>query len=144
MKGGEIMEESTIYVTEFDLKRLSRLLNSAWLWNKKDMDYLTKLEKELERAQIVSPQDIPGDVVTMNSRARIKDLDSNEEMVFTLVFPAEADYGRGRLSILAPIGTALLGCRAGDTVEWGVPAGARRLKVEEVLYQPEAAGDYHS
>jgi regulator of nucleoside diphosphate kinase len=87
MKGGEIMEESTIYVTEFDLKRLSRLLNSAWLWNKKDMDYLTKLEEELERAQIVSPQDIPGDVVTMNSRARIKDLDSNEEMVFALVFP---------------------------------------------------------
>jgi regulator of nucleoside diphosphate kinase len=144
MKGGEIMEESTIYVTEFDLKRLSRLLNSAWLWNKKDMDYLTKLEEELERAQIVSPQDIPGDVVTMNSRARIKDLDSNEEMVFALVFPSEADYVRGRLSVLAPIGTALLGCRAGDTVEWEVPAGVRRFKIEQILYQPEAAGDYHS
>lgn len=138
------MEESTIYVTEFDLKRLSRLLNSAWLWNKKDMDYLTKLEEELERAQVVSPHDIPGDVVTMNSQARIKDLDSNEEMVFTLVFPSEADYVRGRLSVLAPIGTALLGYRAGDTVEWEVPAGVRRFKIEQILYQPEAAGDYHS
>ena len=137
------MEERTIYVTEFDLKRLSSLINSAWLWNKKDMDYLTKLEEELERAQVVSPQDVPDDVVTMNSQARIRDLDSNKEMVFTLVFPAEADYVRGRLSVLAPIGTALLGYRAGDTIEWEVPSGIRRLKIEQVLYQPEAAGDFH-
>ena len=137
------MEERTIYVTESDLKRLGSLLNSAWPRNKKDMDYLTKLEEELERAQVVSPQAIPGDVVTMNSQARIRDLDSNEEMVFTLVFPAEADYVRGRLSVLAPIGTALLGYRAGDTIEWEVPSGIRRLKIEQVLYQPEAAGDFH-
>ena len=137
------MEERTIYVTESDLKRLSSLLNSAWPRNKKDMDYLTKLEEELERAQVVSPQGIPGDVVTMNSQARIRDLDSNKEMVFTLVFPAEADYVRGRLSVLAPIGTALLGYRAGDTIEWEVPSGIRRLKIEQVLYQPEAAGDFH-
>lgn len=137
------MGERTIYVTEFDLRRLNSLLNGARSWNKKDRDYLTRLEEELERAQVISPQDVPGDVVTMNSQARIRDLDSNEEMVFTLVFPAEADYVRGRLSILAPIGTALLGYRAGDTVEWEVPAGVRRLKIEQVLYQPEAAGDYH-
>ena len=137
------MGERTIYVTEFDLKRLSSLLYDAWSWNKKDGDYLTKLEEELERAQVVSPQDVPGDVLTMNSQARIKDLDSNEEMVLTLVFPDEADYGRGRLSVFAPVGTALLGYRAGDTVEWEVPAGVRRLKIEQVLYQPEAAGDYH-
>lgn len=137
------MVERTIYVTEFDLKRLSSLLNGARSWNKKDRDYLTKLEEELERAQVVSPEEVPGDVVTMNSQARIKDLDSNEEMVFTLVYPAEADYVGGKLSILAPIGTALLGYRAGDTLEWKVPAGVRRLKIVEVLYQPEAAGDYH-
>ncbi len=83
------------------------------------------------------------DVVTMNSQARVRDLNSNEEMVFTLVFPAEVDYVRGRLSVIAPIGTALLGYRAGDTVEWKVPAGIRRLKIEQVLYQPEAAGDHH-
>ena len=109
----------------------------------KNRDYLIKLEEELEWAQIVAPQEILGDVVTMNSQARVKDLDSNEEMVFTLVFPAEADYERGRLSVLAPIGTALLGYRAGDTVEWEVPGGVRRLKIEQVLYQPEAAGNYH-
>lgn len=137
------MGERTIYVTEFDLKRLSSLLNGALSWDEKERDYLTRLEEELEWAQVVSPQEIPGDVVTMNSQARVRDLNSNEEMVFTLVFPAEADYERGRLSVLAPIGTALLGYRAGDIVEWEVPAGVRRLKIEQVLYQPEAAGDYH-
>ncbi len=137
------MRERTIYVTEFDLKRLSSLLNLARSWNKKDRDYLTRLEEELEWAQVVSPREIPSDVVTMNSQARVRDLDSNEEMVFTLVFPAEADYVRGRLSVIAPVGTALLGYRAGDTVEWEVPASVRRLKIEQVLYQPEAAGDYH-
>jgi regulator of nucleoside diphosphate kinase len=135
--------ERTIYVTEFDLKRLCGLLGCAQSWGNKDRDCLVKLEEELEWAQVVSPEEIPVDVVTMNSRARIRDLKSNEEMVFTLVFPAEADYERGRLSVLAPIGMALLGYRAGETVEWKVPAGVRRLKIEQVLYQPEAAGDYH-
>jgi regulator of nucleoside diphosphate kinase len=137
------MGERTIYVTEFDLQRLSNLLNGTRSWNEKDRGYLTRLEEELEWAQVVPPQEIPGDVVTMNSQARVKDLDSNQEMVFTLVFPAEADYERGKLSVLAPIGTALLGYRAGDAVEWEVPGGVRRLKIEQVLYQPEAAGDYH-
>lgn len=137
------MGERTIYVTEFDLKRLSSLLGCAQSWGNTDRDCLVKLEEELEWAQVVSPQEIPDDVVTMNSRARIRDLKSDEEMVFTLVFPAEADYERGRLSVLAPIGMALLGYRAGETVEWKVPAGVRRLKIEQVLYQPEAAGDHH-
>jgi regulator of nucleoside diphosphate kinase len=137
------MGERTIYVTEFDLKRLSGLLGCVQSLGNKDRDCMVKLEEELEWAQVVSPEEIPGDVVTMNSRARIRDLKSNEEMVFTLVFPAEADYERGRLSVLAPIGMALLGYRAGETVEWKVPAGVRRLKIEQVLYQPEAAGDYH-
>lgn len=137
------MRERTIYITEFDLKRLSNLLGGTRSWNKKDRGCLTKLEKELELAQEVPPQDIPGDVVTMNSQARVKDLDSKEEMLLTLVFPADADYERGKVSVLAPIGTALLGYRAGETIEWEVPGGVRRLKIEQVLYQPEAAGDYH-
>src|SRR5262245_43572294 len=131
------MGERTIYVTEFDLKRLSGLLDCVQSWGNKDRDYLIRLGEELELAQVVSSREIPGDVVTMNSRARIRDLKSNEEMVFTLVFPAEADYERGRLSVLAPIGMALLGYRAGEIVEWKVPAGVRRLKIEQVLYQPE-------
>jgi len=140
---GVAMEERKIYVTEFDRTRLVNLLNVIGAWNEKDKDYLTRLENELEQVQVVSPQAIPGNVVTMNSQARVRDLDSSEEMVFTLVFPAEADYILGRLSVLAPIGTALLGYRVGDTVEFEVPAGVRRLKIEQIIYQPEAAGDYH-
>ena len=137
------MGERTVYITDFDLKRLSNLLNDTGSWSKKDLSYLTRLEEELEEAQIVAPREIPRDVVTMNSQARVKDVDSNQEMIFTLVFPAEADYEGGKLSVLAPVGTALLGYRAGETVEWEVPSGLRRLKIEQVLYQPEAAGDYH-
>lgn len=143
VKRGVTLEERKIYVTEFDRTRLVNLLNVAGSWNDKDIDDLTRLENELEQVHVVSSQAIPSDVVTMNSRARVRDLDSSEEMVFTLVFPAEADYIRGRLSVLAPIGTALLGYRAGDTVELQVPSGVRRLKIEQILYQPEAAGDYH-
>jgi regulator of nucleoside diphosphate kinase len=74
----------------------------------------------------------------MNSRVCFIDLDTGEEMICSLVFPGEADIEQHKLSVLAPIGIALLGYRAGDTLEWKVPAGLRRLKVKEVLYQPEA------
>ena len=84
-----------------------------------------------------------GDVVTMNSEVLVRDLDSKKEMTVTLVFPSEADLEQGKISILAPVGTALLGYRVGDTIEWKVPGRVRRLRVEKVLYQPEAAGDYH-
>jgi len=70
-------------------------------------------------------------------------LDTGEEMIFTLVFPGNASIERDRISVVAPIGTAMLGHRVGDEFEWEVPAGSVRLRVEEVLYQPEAAGDFH-
>lgn len=79
----------------------------------------------------------------MNSMVRLKDLDSGEEMTYTLVFPDMADISSKKISILAPIGTALIGYKVGDSIEWEVPAGIRKLKVEEIVYQPEAAGDYH-
>jgi regulator of nucleoside diphosphate kinase len=101
------------------------------------------LDEELDRAEIVKPEEIPTDVITMNSTFRLRDLDSGEEVVYTLVFPGKADSANGKISILAPIGTAVLGYRVGDTVEWKVPAGLRRLKVKEVVYQPEATGNYH-
>jgi regulator of nucleoside diphosphate kinase len=92
---------------------------------------------------VVAPQDIPGDVVTMNSAVLVKDLDTGAEMALTLVFPSEAGLEMGKISIVAPVGTALLGYRVGDTIEWKVPGRVRRLRVEKVIYQPEAAGDYH-
>jgi regulator of nucleoside diphosphate kinase len=78
----------------------------------------------------------------MNSRVRLRDLDSGEQMEVSLVYPSASDAAAKKISILAPIGTAILGYRKGDVVEWEVPAGMRRLEVEDVLYQPEASGDF--
>jgi regulator of nucleoside diphosphate kinase len=78
----------------------------------------------------------------MNSRVRLRDLDSGEKMQISLVYPSAADASAKKVSVLAPIGTAILGYRTGDTIEWEVPAGVRRLKIEDVLYQPEASGDF--
>ncbi len=137
------MSGKPIHITEFDLVRLKKLIQEAQYTNYRKSDYLEKLQSELDRAVIVPPKEIPPQVVTMNSTVRLVDLDSGEEETYTLVFPEDADLARGRLSILAPIGTAMLGYEVGDLFEWAVPAGKRRMRVEKILYQPEASGDFH-
>ena len=136
------MEERTIYITEFDMKRLRELIAEAKRLDRRGNEYLESLEAELSRGKLVAPTDVPPDVVTMNSRVELVDLDTEEEMVYTLVFPHEADIAQSKISVLAPIGTAILGYRVGDTFTWQVPDGIRRLRVKQILYQPEAAGDY--
>lgn len=133
------LNEKTITITERDLERLRGLLSEADTHNGRN--YLDKLEAELDRAKIVGPAEIPADVITMNSTARLVDLDSKEEMIFTLVYPEQADIRHDKISVLAPIGTAMIGYKVGDTFEWEVPEGTRRLRIKEILYQPEAAGD---
>jgi regulator of nucleoside diphosphate kinase len=86
---------------------------------------------------------VRGDVITMNSKVCLVDLETADEDIITLVLPEDADHAENKISILAPIGTAILGHRVGDTFEWKVPAGLIRMKVKELLYQPEASGDYH-
>jgi regulator of nucleoside diphosphate kinase len=139
------MKHRDIYITEFDLSRLTELLEVGLTFrdNKSDSQHLDSLKEELDRAHIVMPKDIPVDVVTMNSRVRLSDMSKEDEQVYTLVFPRDADATTGKISVLAPVGTAILGYRVGDMIEWQVPAGKRKLKIVEVLYQPEAAGDYH-
>lgn len=136
------MEKRRIYINAFDKTRLMKLIEHNDILRNPDKNYLFELEKELNRGEIVEPKDIPKDVITMNSSVHLKDLDSGEEITYTLVFPGISDISENKISILAPIGTALIGYRVGDIIEWKVPAGLRRLKVEEILYQPEAAGDY--
>lgn len=139
------MEHRDIYITQFDLNRLTELLEVGLTFRggNSESRHLESLKEELDRAQIVLTKDIPSDVVTMNSRVRLSDMSKGEEQVYTLVFPRDADTATGKISVLAPIGTAILGYRVGDMIEWQVPAGKRKLKIEEVIYQPEAAGDYH-
>src|SRR5690242_18362250 len=134
---------ASIYITEPDYNRLSALIEKKRESNGIDRQYLNKLEAELDRAEIVDPKDIPADVITMRSKVRLKDLVSGNSNTYSLVFPTEADFAEGKISVLAPIGTAILGFRKGDTIEWQVPSGLRKLKVEEVLYQPESAGDHN-
>ena len=140
---GIMTKESTIHITEADLARLRKLIEAARDGGiDSNTPYMNKLEDELDRANIVDPKEIPMDAITMRSKVRLKDLESRKEMIYSLVFPTEADVDEGRISVLAPIGTAMIGYRVGDIIEWEVPSGLRRLKVEEVLYQPEASGDY--
>ena len=129
----------TIYITQSDMNRLRSLIESM----KSSREDLKTLRAELDQAHVVSPSAIPPDVITMNSKAQLRDLADNELMTYTLVFPQKANVDEGLISVLAPVGTAMLGHRVGDEFEWHVPAGAIRLRVESVLYQPEAAGHYN-
>ncbi|HYH00462.1 MAG TPA: nucleoside diphosphate kinase regulator [Terriglobales bacterium] len=128
----------TLVVTYEDMERLRSLLEATRKFHR-DREYLAALEEELERAETVPAMSVPRDVVTMNSTVRVKDVESGKETTYTLVFPRDADFTRNRVSVLAPIGTALLGYRAGDVVEWRMPSGVRHLRIEDVVYQPESA-----
>lgn len=134
------MNNQTIHITSLDAQRLRSLLDNPDLMQQQP--YLQELEREIERATVVESTEIPADVVTMNSTVRLIDLNADEEMEVTLVYPDHANIAEGRISVLAPIGTAILGCREGEVVEWKVPDGIRALKIDRILYQPEAAGEY--
>jgi regulator of nucleoside diphosphate kinase len=102
------------------------------------------LEAELERAKIVDPKHVPATVVTMNSTVRFKVDSSQDEFCLTLVYPKDVDTSGEKISILAPVGSALLGLSQGDEIEWPKPGGGTlRVRIEEVSYQPERAGEYH-
>ena len=131
-----------IYITEADATRLREMIAQGLpSLNAKDQPYLQSLEQELARATVVPAGEIPRNVITMHSKVRLRDLDSREEMTYTLVFPDEADPAEDKISVLAPVGTALIGCKVGDTVTWKVPAGVRRLSVKAIVFQPESSDD---
>ena len=134
-----IMTERTLYITAIDKERLHELIISTRKNAAESEIHLRDLEAELEKAIIVQSKDIPKNIVTMDSQVCIKDLDTQEEIVYTIVFPAYSDIKQNRISVLSPVGTALLGYRVGDDIEWKVPGGIRKLKIKKILYQPEAA-----
>ena len=129
--------ERKIYVTEADYKRLEAIVESG------SSETTELLAEELSIATIVKPEEISPDVVTMNSQVRFRDLGTGEELVVTLVYPAAADVVSGKISITAPVGAALFGLSKGDEIEWPMPSGKKRkLRIVEVLFQPEAAGRF--
>jgi regulator of nucleoside diphosphate kinase len=131
------MRGHPIFVTEIDARRLRGLLGAHSEASLRDQGHLRELKSELERAMVLDEADVPRDVIRMHSRVRVLDLANGERKEYVLVFPAEADISAQRISVLAPLGTALLGYREGDEVEWEMPGGLRRLRIE--LAQPAAA-----
>jgi len=130
-----------IVISSRDIERLETLLGSLVGQEFPGRD---ALEAELARAEIVEPQDVPPTVVTMNSTVRFRVESSSKEFHLTLVYPKDADASGGTISILAPVGSALLGLSVGDEIEWPAPGGGvLRVRIEEVTYQPERSGEYH-
>jgi regulator of nucleoside diphosphate kinase len=131
------MRPQNITISSSDRDRLLKLIDSARLDRRIAPETLDVLEGELIRARIAEPAELPRDVVSLDSTVWFRDLDTGERERYTLVFPHQADVVRHRISVLAPIGTALLGFRLGDVVEWRVPQGNRRLEITKVS-QPKA------
>ncbi len=130
------MRIENIIITNTDLERLLPVVDQH------DTPASDSLASELHRAEVVDQRAVPANVVTMNSEVVYEDCASGVQRRVTLVFPKDADAGRGHVSVLAPIGSALLGLRTGQTIEWQVPSGTKQLRVLEIRYQPEAHGHF--
>ncbi|MDX1301827.1 nucleoside diphosphate kinase regulator [Photobacterium sp.] len=130
-----------IIISSLDAERLDNILDSL---PHNSFPGKQSLEDELDRAQIVEPKDVPSTVVTMNSTVRFIVKSSKEKFCLTLVYPKDVNAKADNISILAPVGSALLGLSQGDEIEWPKPGGGMlSVRIEEILYQPERSGDYH-
>jgi regulator of nucleoside diphosphate kinase len=130
-----------VIISSLDAERLERLLASL---PKDAFPGKADLEAELARAEIVEPREVPPTVVSMNSTVRFRVESTSQEFTLTLVYPREMDGSSSKISILAPVGSALLGLSQGDEIEWPKPGGGTlRVRIEEIVYQPERSGEYH-
>ena len=129
--------DQDLIITTADLARLQPLLDAH------DSRAVDQLDRELDRARLVEPGNIPADVVTMNSEVVYEDCSTFATRKIRIVYPTDADAHKGRVSVLAPIGSALLGLRVGQSITWRLPSGMKRIRVIELHYQPEACGDFH-
>lgn len=134
------MSEKEAVISEFDRARLQvvidtiRAQSGTRQWARGD-----KLQEKLTTSTTLAPSEIPADVITMNSIARVRDLESQKEGVYNLVFPSDSKPLEGRASVLSLLGIALFGSRIGDVIEWNTTKARRSLEVVEIIYQPEAA-----
>lgn len=127
----------SLVVTAQDFDRVQEAMNSA-----SEFD-VERLDSELARAKIIDQKEAPRTLVTMNSEVTYEDVKSGKRRTVRLVYPRDANVSKNQVSVFAPLGSALLGLREGQEIEWKMPGGVRRIKVVEILYQPEAAGDWN-
>jgi regulator of nucleoside diphosphate kinase len=132
------MKKQAIIMTAADHAELRCVVAAAGRLSKRGLEEVVALERELTRAEVVLARDVPVDVITMNTRAELTDLETAERMEFTLVYPADANIEEGKISVLTPLGAAMIGYRVGDEFRWSVPYRERRLRVTAVRFQPEA------
>lgn len=132
-----------IIINRLDYARIKKCINDARQFKSITESELQKLVNELESAEIVEPEAIPANVVTMNSIVKLSFSNNNKLVQFQIVYPDQANFRENKISIFSPIATALIGYKVGDEIEWIVPAGLTKMKIEEIIYQPEAAGDYN-
>jgi regulator of nucleoside diphosphate kinase len=130
------MEHQRILISDQDFERLSLLVQHS------ESHTAQLLEEELARAHVVPQTQIPKDIVTMNSKIRFLDEATAKESEVTLVYPKDSDVTKGQVSVLAPVGMALIGLKVGQWIEWPMPNGPRKLKVISIIYQPEAEGHW--
>lgn len=132
------MTADVILMTEKDQLRIKHILSFQ------KTEEFENLEIELDRARIIPDNDVPADLVTMNSKVKFLCIEDNKEMIITIVYPQDADFTAGKVSVLASLGSALIGLRVGQEIRWRFPDGkTKTLKILEVLYQPEANEDWH-
>ena len=134
------MQQQYVRVTEVDSRRLQALIDAALQRSGHDARSVEELERHLLEAEITPASRIGADVVTMNSEVLVTDLDTRETLGFRVVFPRAANAAAGNISVLAPLGMAVLGRKVGEELTWKVPAGTRRLRVDALVYQPERDG----
>ena len=132
---------SQIIINKNDYTRIHQSINLAKQNNAIKKDEAEKLMNELKSAKLVEPKDIPGDVVTMNSVVKIHLQNNKQKMQFKIVYPKDANLKENKISIFSAVASALIGYKVGDEIEWLLPSGMTKIVVDEIIYQPEAAGD---
>jgi len=132
-----------IIINKLDYIRIKQWISNAKQTKTVSNSEAEKLLIELENGKIIEPEKIPSNVVTMNSIVKLIFLNNNKQVQFQLVYPNEANLKENKISIFSPVATALIGYSVGDIIEWVVPAGLTKIKIEEIVYQPEASGDYN-
>ncbi|MDX9905673.1 MAG: nucleoside diphosphate kinase regulator [Bacteroidales bacterium] len=134
---------SKLIINKLDYARIRKSIEDARQFKSLSSTDAEKLMNELNSAEIVEPEAIPSNVVTMNSIVKISFLNNDKQIQFQIVYPSKANIRENKISIFSPIATALIGYKVKDEIEWIVPAGLTRIRIDEIIYQPEAAGEYH-
>ncbi|RPE00877.1 nucleoside diphosphate kinase regulator [Aureibaculum marinum] len=134
---------SKLIINELDYTRIKRWISDAKQHRSINSNDAAKLLEELESAKIVKPEKVPANVVTMNSIVKLSFLNNNNKTQFQIVYPNQANFKEQKVSIFSPIAIALIGYQVNDEIEWVVPSGLTKIRIDEIVYQPEAAGDYN-